>query len=441
MSLQFRKEVLKAQAAQHLGRIHVAHNPRFTAFAIASLLFAAALVAFTTWAEFTRKARLPGILVPELGTLDLSAPQVGTLLAVHVKEGEAVEAGQLLLRVGTDRRTPQGDTALLVMNSLAERRAALQSERQSALSQARDRETSLRQRLQSMQTEQQQAQDELSALRSRIELALATVRRFDLLAGQGFVSDAVAQQKHEELLDLKLRERAAQRGLTALAREAQTAGAELRDASAALRVQLAQFDRMASTLDQEAIEVHARSEVAILAPQAGTITALSLHAGQTVQPGQTLATLVPRSPLGTPSALEAHLYAPSRTIGFVRPGHPVWLRYAAYPYQKFGMAAARIVSVSRTPINPQDLPAGQAQSLLQAARSPEPLYRITATLATQAIETYGTRHTLKPGMAFDADVVQDRRAVWEWLLDPLIATTRERTSSASPTAAGLRNPD
>lgn len=433
MSLRFRDEVLKAQAAQRLGALRVAHNPRFTAFAAASLLFAAALIAFAIGAEFTRKARLPGILVPELGALDLSTPQGGTLVEVLVKEGDAVEAGQALMRVGTDRRTPRGDTAALLMDSLRQRRSALQVEQQSALVQSQQRDASLRQSLQSMHTEQAQAQGELGALRSRVELARATVHRFDHLASQGFVSQAVAQQKHEELLDLQLRERTAQRSLTALAREANTVGAERTGIAAALRVQLAQIDRLLSALDQEVIEVGARSEVIVLAPQVGTITALALHSGQNVQPGQTLATLVPRSPLGAPSALQAHLYAPSRTIGFVRPGQSVWLRYAAYPYQKFGMAQARIVSVSRTPISPHDLPAGQAQVLLQAVRSPEPLYRVTARLATQAIDTYGTLQTLKSGMAFDAEVVQDRRAVWEWLLDPLLAATRGRTPSQPAT--------
>ena len=139
-----------------------------------------------------------------------------------------------------------------------------------------------------------------------------------------------------------------------------------------------------------------------------------------------------RSPSGTLSELEAHLYAPSRTIGFVQPGQAVWLRYAAYPYQKFGLARARIVSVSRTPINPQDLPVGQAQALLQSVRSQEPLYRVTATLAAQVIQTYGMPQRLKAGMALDAEVVQDRRAVWEWLLDPLLAATRGRTTPDTP---------
>ena len=121
--------------------------------------------------------------------------------------------------------------------------------------------------------------------------------------------------------------------------------------------------------------------------------------------------------------MEAHLFAPSRTAGFVQPGQAVWVRYAAYAYQKFGMAQGHIDSVSRTPINPQDLPPGQALALQQAAQSNEPLYRVTVALDRQDIQTYGQLQPLKPGMALEADVLQDRRAVWEWVLEPVLAAS------------------
>jgi membrane fusion protein len=429
MALRFRRQALKAQATPHLGTLRVGHNPRFIAMALATLLIAGSLVGFATWTDITRKARLPGVLVPSLGTLHVSAPHTGVILEVLAGEGDEVNAGRVLVRIGTDRRSRQGDTVALVMNSLAQRRTALQEERQSVAAQARQRETALSDRLRNLQLEAKQAQDELKALQLRVELAGKTVDRFEQLSRAGFVSTVVAQQKQEELLDLRLREGTARRNLTALAREAETIRAEQAAVTTALQVQVSQMDRMLSTLDQESTEVDARGEVAVIAPQPAFVTSLSLHAGQSVQAGQTLASLVPTSAPGRRSALEAHLYAPSRAMGFIEPGQPVWLRYAAYPYQKFGMAQARIVSVSRTPVNPQDLPAGHAQPMLQAARSHEPLYRITASLTSQAMQAYGATHELLPGMAFDADVIQDRRSVWEWLVEPLIAPASRRPPS------------
>ncbi|WP_156421938.1 hypothetical protein [Paucibacter sp. KCTC 42545] len=42
-------------------------------------------------------------------------------------------------------------------------------------------------------------------------------------------------------------------------------------------------------------------------------------------------------------------------------------------------------------------------------------------LKKQAINTCGNTQALKAGMALDADVMQDRRKVWEWVLELVLA--------------------
>jgi membrane fusion protein len=222
-------------------------------------------------------------------------------------------------------------------------------------------------------------------------------------------------------LDLQLRERNTQRSLQALQREAQSLRAEMVSLQTSEQTSLAQLERVLASLSQEATENDARNGLTIKAPQAGRVSALTWHLGQSVQAGQTLLGLVPEGTGG--QVLEAQLYAPSRTAGFVREGQTVWLRYAAYPYQKFGMAEGVVDSVSQTPIAAQDLPSGQSQALMNAAQSNEPLYRIGVRLKTQAIMTYGQAQLLKVGMALDADVLQDKRAIWEWVMEPALATS------------------
>ena len=110
----------------------------------------------------------------------------------------------------------------------------------------------------------------------------------------------------------------------------------------------------------------------------------------------------------------------------MQPGQVVWLRYAAFPYQKFGMAEGQVTAVSRSPIAPQDLPSGQAQALVAAAQANEPMYRITVRLPRQTVNTYGKPTLLAAGMSLDADVRQDSRNVWEWLLEPALAVAGGR---------------
>jgi hypothetical protein len=52
-----------------MGPIHLAHNPRFTIVASIALVLAGALLAFGAWGKVARKVRVPGVLMPQWGTV------------------------------------------------------------------------------------------------------------------------------------------------------------------------------------------------------------------------------------------------------------------------------------------------------------------------------------------------------------------------------------
>lgn len=417
----FRQEVMQASQAQWLGSIRIGRPPSFAWVTGISLSMALALVTFAICGEVTRKAKLPGLLMPTAGMLTVSAPQVGVVTELLVKEGDLVAAGQPVMRLRSERTTSLGDAAILNAQALAQRRQTLETERLLTQQQQRQRQQALNDRLRSLAAEERQAQAELETNRLRAGLAAKGLSRYVELEKDSFVSAVQLQQKQEELLDVQLRERNAERSLAALQRDIQAVKAELRNNDTSSRTSLAQVDRGLASLSQESTENDARSGLTLTAPQAARVSALNIHPGQPVQAGQTLMNLTPESAQQGASALEAQLYAPSRTAGFVKPGQTVWLRFAAYPYQKFGMAEGVVQRISQTPIAAQDLPAGQGQALLAAAQANEPLYRVDVTLKRQAISTYGKSQALKAGMALDADVVQDRRAIWEWVFEPILA--------------------
>lgn len=438
----FRPEVLAAAQAQWLGSIRIGRPLSFSLITGAALAMAAALIAFAAWGEVTRKVTLHGLLLPVGGLINVSAPQAGVITELLVAEGDAVQAGQPLLRLKSERITAAGDAAALNAQALATRRASLETERRLTEQSLRQRQDSIAQRLQSLLAEERQAQAELDTHRLRIQLSMKSVERQTELARSGFVATAQVQQKQEELLDLQLRERNAERNLQALQRDLQAARAEKQASATQAQTTLTQLDRSLAGLDQEGAENAARGGLTITAPQAGRVSASTLSAGQAVQPGQTLVSLVPEGKSGsgglgdpysggaqTAGELQAQLFAPSRTAGFVEVGQEVWLRYAAFPYQKFGMARGEVIAVSRSPIAPADLPAGQAQALVAAAQANEPMYRITVRLPRQAVNTYGKPTPLAAGMSLDADVRQDSRRVWEWLLEPALAVTGKTNSS------------
>ena len=432
-----------------MGPIHLAHNPRFSIVAGLALVLAGALLAFGAWGKVARKVRVPGVLMPQWGTVELSPAISGVLLEQRVKEGDWVEQGQVLFVVNTDKSSAEGSTASLLASHLAQRRSTLLAERASRLAQNRQREVHLADRIHSLSVETAQATQEHALAKRRVELAQKTSARFEQMAAEGFVSDIQAQSKQEELIDLQARLENTLRNGLALSREQNAAEADLVLLQKQLAIDLLQLERNLASLDQETAEIQSRKTSSVLAPQAGQVSTVHLSLGALAQAGQTIASLVPRttslvsshmsshlsSQMSTdapdPSAhtLVAALFAPTRTAGFIQPGQEVWLRLAAYPYQKFGLAKGRVLKVSGTPIAPQDLPHGQGTALMASTQSKEPLYRIQVELASQHVMAFGQAHSLRPGMTLDADVIHDVRGIWEWVFEPLLAIhARQQTS-------------
>jgi membrane fusion protein len=278
--------------------------------------------------------------------------------------------------------------------------------------------------MQSLQAEERQALSELETHQLRLQLARKTVERQQQLANDGFVAAAQVQSRQEELLDIELRVRNAERNLQALTRDRQGVNADLQALVMQIRANLEQLDRTRAALDQEAVEADGRNGLTVTATKDGHVSAITLEVGQSVQPGQTLLSLVPKSAADPASRdvseLQAQLFAPSRTSAFVRTGQKVWLRYAGFPYQKFGMASGEVIEVSRSPIAASDLPAGQALSTEAA----EALYRITVRLSSQTVMAYGQAIPLTTGMRLDADILQEQRRIWEWLLEPVLSIAK-----------------
>jgi hypothetical protein len=111
--------------------------------------------------------------------------------------------------------------------------------------------------------------------------------------------------------------------------------------------------------------------------------------------------------------LVAHLYAPSQTASFVTIGQTVTIRYAAYPYQKFGLQSGKVISISKSTFSVSSLPlALKTQRELQDKQA---LYRVTVALDAKKITAHDKALQLVAGMTLEADIVQGKRTIIEWI--------------------------
>jgi membrane fusion protein len=138
------------------------------------------------------------------------------------------------------------------------------------------------------------------------------------------------------------------------------------------------------------------------------LTNVAVSRGETVAESAPLAVVVPKG-----SGLHAQLLVPTRAIGFVQPGQEVVLRYDAFPFQRFGQYRGSVEQVSQTVWSP-----GERVGPLQVR---EPVYRVDVKLDSQLIAAGAQKLPLRSGMLVNADILQEKRTVWEWVFEPVLS--------------------
>ena len=410
----FRPEALCRQGDKPYGEVILLRPVALSVLLWLALGFIAAVITFLVCGHYTNKAHSSGILAPDRGLIKLYAPLSGTLLACHVHEGQQVWKGDVLFELSSDRSSVAlGSTETAIRNELLSRRQSLILERANTLNVSVQQQKDLRDRLNRVEQEQLHLALETEATKKKLAIAELILDRYRQLRRADLISPLQLEEKEADPLEQQKQLQELERSQVALESERQDLQSQLEKSPLQAQVQVAGLERNISEIEGELREHEVSRQAVVRAPVDGTVSAILDKVGITVQPNGALATLVP-----TPATLQAHLYAPSRTIGFVKTGQQVIVRYLAYPSEKFGQQQGVVAQVSGVPLSP-------AEYSFRTDRSvEEPMYEITVALPTQAIMLNGQPHALQAGMGVDAEILLDRRRLIYWILEPLLSFRR-----------------
>ena len=414
----FRPESIQSREQAWLGAIQLIRPVSLTASAVAALATVILVGSLLVSASYTRKARVTGYLIPDKGVLRITSPESGLVSDRRVVEGQAVKQGDVLLILKTDRATLGVDTQASVQSRLTEREQSLQATARQQLMLEQTQRAGLDKQVDALRRELAQLDIEAELQTQRMALAQQAQTRVEGLRADNFISQAQVQARTEDALNVKAQAQAVARQRAAKLRELEVLDAQRRELPLRAQAQQAEISRDLARLSQESTENEARRQVVLRAPQDGVVTAVLSEVGQTVQANAALLSLLPQG-----AKLQAQLFAPSSAVGFLKPNQTVQLRYQAFPYQKFGHYEARVLMVSRTPLQGADLAALPLPEAMKTNAAAEPMYRITVALNEQSVRAYGQDQALVAGMQIDADVLLDRRRLIEWIFEPLLSVT------------------
>jgi membrane fusion protein len=407
----FRPAALAANRAKGVGEIVLIRPVSFGLLTAMAGVIACAVVGLLACGIYTKHSTLHGQLMPDRGVAKVHAPQHGTIIERRVVEGQAVERGDVLYVISSERLSSAlGATQALAGRQLDVRRRSLDAQiEKTRLLEHMDRE-SLERHIAALVLEIGAIGSMIDDQRRRVALAEGTALRHEQIHATGFVSKEQLVAKQDALLDQRSRLRSLERERDGVERQVAEVEGRLSSLSLEYQNEVAELERAVVAIELDMTENEARREVNVVSPQQGVATAVVGEVGYTVDVSKPLLSIVPRD-----AVLQAQLYAPSRSVGFVGVGDEVLLRYEAYPYQKFGHHRGTVAAVSRTALAPAELGSGG----MGANAAAEPLYRITVELESQTVSAYGQPRELQPGMVVEADVLQETRRLYEWVLEPL----------------------
>ncbi|MDW5499263.1 HlyD family efflux transporter periplasmic adaptor subunit [Pseudomonas lundensis] len=390
----YREGYFAAQANKAEGEVIIPASLSLTAYAWASILLVLAIMLFLILGEYTRKARLEGVVMPSSGLIKVVARSAGQVTERLVAEGEAVKAGQALYRLSGEYFNGQGvGTLASVSDSLNRQYRMLEHQRAQELATRILQQTGVRQRITQLNQELASADAAMALVQQQAKLSYSLMARYRKLIDKGYVSELEFQQQQMALSTAQEKVELQRQSQLRLKRERAAAASELR------------------TLEQQQqIELVAQRDHTLTAPVDGHIAVVLARAGQTVKQNDPLLMMV-----ADDAQLQVELFAPSKAVGFIKPRQRVGLRFASFPYEKFGVQYGATRAITNTSLS-------ASEAMLQNPmvwKENEGHYRVIVALDKSTITAYGRQEPLRVGMTVSADVELDSRRLYEWLLEPL----------------------
>lgn len=426
--------------------------PRRALWAIMALFTIALLWACIGQVDIVAVA--PGRIVVSDGTKLIQPLEASVVKAIHVKDGDKVQAGQVLVEL--DPTTAQADNSRVsqersgalseawrtqaLLTALRERGAKApvlpEDARKASNALSLDERELMRSQLDAewrdtqaqlarLQADIDTRQAELQTVKEQIEKLQATlpiVRKreddFQTLQAQGFVSQHAGQDRTQARIEME-RDLATQRARlvevkTSIAQAEHNHAAWRTEALKTLSERHAKADLQARSLQAESAKTSQREQLTMLrAPVRGTVQQRAVHTtGGVVTPAQVLMVVVPDA-----AQVTAEVTLENKDVGFVHLGQEAAIKLETFPFTRYGTVEAKVTTITADAVMKE--PSVQADKDGKAVASGGAVFPATLTLAAHSIDVDGKAIRLAPGMNLTAEIKTGKRRVIEYLLSPV----------------------
>jgi HlyD family secretion protein len=406
------------------------------------------LLLWAIFGELNIIASAEGRLVPQTYVKIVQPADAGIVQEILVREGQTVQAGQVLMRMDTkiaeaDAKTIRND---LGIRSLQLRRIDAELSGTHLLKKAGDQDelyqqvaVQIRDHRQAYMDALGQARESLTKARRDYDAAVEVLSKlreitpllkqqadaYTDMGKEGYAAQVTVREKQRDYLEKARDLRAQEATLASLAAVVNQSQKQLDQITSKYHSDLMN-ERMDAEgqyrkLGQDWVkQEHKTGLLELRAPQAGIVNDLATHTvGTVVSPGTVLLSIVPEN-----EPLVAEVSVKNDDIGFVYPKQLVKVKLAAYPFEKYGMLDGQVIH-----IGPDATPSDTQQQGKGANANPDKqqptTYKAINAFDSRTLDLGDTKHKLMAGMQVVAEINQGRRTVMQFLLSPVTKTFEE----------------
>jgi hemolysin D len=432
-------------------------SPTGRATALLIIVFFLSALVWSFFGKVDVLATAPGRILPAGNVKVIQSLNPGMVRAIHVKDGDRVRAGQLLLeldptqtsadrdRLSSDLMRAKLDVARLTAlahvmaaggrpmmaapdgvpaDMMLEARASMEAQADQQAAKLADLDEQISQKSAeaaevSATTDQIQASIPLLAEKEHIHAELKKKGYGTSLAYLD-AQQQLSEANHQLAVQAE-RALSAQHARTSLQRQRDEAKSTY---AAAVYGDLRKAQEQLNEMTQELIKAQDKSvQTELRAPVDGVVEQLSVHTlNGVVTPAQSLMIVVPNE---NDLVIEARLA--NGDVGFVHAGQSVKVKVETFNFTHYGLIDGKVVTVSRDVVHQDDPATGTAGSGQTAAAggANAPAYVARISLSRTSMKIDGRDAPLQPGMAITAEIRTGDRTIIDYLLSPLARRTDE----------------
>lgn len=407
MSTLFRPQALQHKSHKLCGNVIIAQPTSFTFLIAFIVLIVLCAMIYLIVTDYSRKESVKGYLQPSSGMAKAYLKNSGVLAHLLVKEGDIVTKGDVLANIETANEYVNGNNInqqALSNLQLQLQRLYIQFNDEHQLHDLNNER--LHSHISHVSNKISQQQLQQTTLNKRLIINKQQFKDGKALFSKGYLSKQQVRQLEDKYLQLAQQQESLKQTLFSSHAELNQTQNDIRQLPFQLVRQQSILQDKIDSVKQHIYQAQFKQSYQVKANRSGRITNVLGKVGQTMAANKPLLTILPEQ-----GKLQAILFVPTHSFGFVGKGQQTLLRYQAFPYQRFGLFAGKISEVSKAVLLPHDIntPVG----------ANEPVYKVTVDLNQQYISAYGEQLALHPGMLLEADILIEKRSLWQWLLAPI----------------------